>query len=73
MVAIEVPLEDLYKGTTRSLRLNRQKVVNGRLVDDPKILEVRLLPDGSGIGTIHCTLTYLTFGALWLEHESSID
>lgn len=37
---MELTLEELYKGATRKVRLNRQKVVDRRLVLEPKILEV---------------------------------
>lgn len=36
---VELTLEELYKGATRKVRLNRQKVVDKRLVLEPKILE----------------------------------
>lgn len=36
---VELTLEELYKGATRKVRLNRQKVVDRRLVLEPKILE----------------------------------
>lgn len=36
---VELTLEELYKGASRKVRLNRQKVVDRRLVLEPKILE----------------------------------
>ncbi|EKU22228.1 molecular chaperone, partial [Nannochloropsis gaditana CCMP526] len=47
---VELTLEELFKGATRKVRLNRQKVVDRRLVVEPKVLEAafeRGMQDGA--------------------------
>ncbi|GAB5034575.1 Hypothetical protein NocV09_02000250 [Nannochloropsis oceanica] len=49
---VDLTLEELYKGTSRKVKLNRQKVVEKRIVLEPKILEAafeRGMKDGGRV------------------------
>jgi len=42
MYTFEVSLEDLYQGATKKVQMTTRKVVNGRLMAEPKTLEIHI-------------------------------